>query len=531
MKRKKKEIYVVRTEEFDHDLRSINELLGGTSIVEYRVSTHTGHNQTFPVSNKKTKLRGKYNACFFLCPEIQLYKKLLHRAVNLSQEDLKKSLDKLSETCPLEAKNDFCNGKSYHVNQGEKCMENIKMLNEYFFAASGEEHNLHALGEVKILLPKHIDRHPDAILRKLRSIDPTPIDSSCRATSQLELIIPNDNSQWIIQSIDSSGNKKTVGGDEMYITYVDKNFESHIDATAVAHVKDNEDGTYGLEFVSIKQNLPQDITYAYKGSLTLYMQYTCSIGKIWPPAKAKWKSSGAIYHSYATKLDISPHVSSPKPLKLEVDLRSYDVVLAVGDSIMHQLFCIHNLMRRKNMFHDRKLRTPLNTGSLKGYISWLNATAIPALKPFRKTALLLNTGAWDIAHDREGKIKSIDEHVKTLELLIVIIRQMLPQTDIIWRGTTAMHVHRAPYVEKLTYVSNSRVKALNDAQLKLMRRLHIPVLDLYKYTYGQAHNSKTNDAVHFMDFVHTNIMNELYPEDNIVADSGYGECNLDMLLH
>ena len=131
-KEEKKEIYVVRTEEFDYDLRKINEMLGGTGIIEYKPFTHRGPNQILPVSNKNMKSRGKNNACFFLCPEIQLYKKLLARAVNLTEDDMKKALDKLSETCPREVTNDVCNGKSYPVNQGIKCNEKVEMLNKHF---------------------------------------------------------------------------------------------------------------------------------------------------------------------------------------------------------------------------------------------------------------------------------------------------------------------------------------------------------------------------------------------------------------
>ena len=134
-------------------------------------------------------------------------------------------------------------------------------------------------------------------------------------------------------------------------------------------MKDDDDSTYRLEFVSIKQNLPQDIIYACKGSLTQHMQYMCSISKICPPAKAKWISLRAIYYSHSTKLDILLRARSSKPLKLKIDLCAYNVVLAVGNSITFQLFCIYNLIIYKNMFHNRKPGISLNTESLNKYIS------------------------------------------------------------------------------------------------------------------------------------------------------------------
>jgi len=106
-----------------------------------------------------------------------------------------------------------------------------------------------------------------------------------------------------------------------------------------------------------------------------------------------------------------------------------------------------------------------------------------------------------------------------LKRLIVMARRMLPGTDIIWRSTTAMHVHRGPDIERLMYVSNSRIKELHDRQVQLMNRLKVPVLDLYNYTHEQAYFSKPNDAIHFMDYVHTNILDEIYPDNSIVNNS------------
>ena len=117
------------------------------------------------------------------------------------------------------------------------------------------------------------------------------------------------------------------------------------------------------------------------------------------------------------------------------------------------------------MLHNTKLSIPLNKVSLNKYTSCLNATAISALKPFQKTVSLLNTGAWNIANDNYSKTKSINEHVRYLGKRITIIKRMLPQTDIIWRGTTTTHVHKGSDIERLIYVSNNRVKVLNDAQL------------------------------------------------------------------
>jgi hypothetical protein len=58
----------------------------------------------------------------------------------------------------------------------------------------------------------------------------------CAPTTQIQLQIFNA-SLWILQSLDEEGNKKTIGGDEFYISYRDygnPNWSDGGDATAVA---------------------------------------------------------------------------------------------------------------------------------------------------------------------------------------------------------------------------------------------------------------------------------------------------------
>lgn len=392
--------------------------------------------------------------------------------------------------------------------------------------AEGEKQNIRGLStdqdreNLRILVPKEgPDPEPQLKLRQLKNKDPTPIDFNCRATSQLELIIPKDGKKnWMVQSLDISGNKKKIGGDEYYMTFVDDSFASVTNYTATAYATDLGDGTYSLNFVGTRKELPADVAFSGKGILTIFLQYTCDIGKIWPPGKEKWQSSGALYRTYKTPV-VSPPTEPPTPLKLEKNLSSYDVVLAAGDSVMTQLFCIKLRMRRKNMFMHKNLGIPLHSSNLYKYVSWIRSTAAPALKPYKKTALMLNSGAWDVARNNEGLVTSFAEHLQVLSQLITLIRRMLPGTDIIWRSTTAMHVHRGPDIERLMYVSNSRIKTLHDAQVALMEKLNVPVLDLYNYTYEAGWHSKSNDAIHFLDFIHTNILDEIYPDDSIVKDS------------
>jgi len=316
---------------------------------------------------------------------------------------------------------------------------------------------------------------------------------------------------------DGEGNKKNIGGDEYYVSFLDDAYDRmERNFTAVAYVKDMGDGRYELEFVEgryvdIRKNERKELLE--RGTLSIFLQYTCNIGRIWPPGKKTWQSTGGSYREYHVNLIKLPPMRPPSPPVLSTDLKDYDVILALGDSVMVQLFCTKLRMRRHNMYINGNIGSTLDAEHMHRYGDWVRYKAYPVLKPFRKKAILFNSGAWDIAKHNDDGQTSFDDHLKTLRRLITYIKKRMPNVDIIWRSTTAMHIHRAPDLERLFYVSNSRVKALHDAQLQVVNEFHIPVLDVYNYTYEMAWHTKPNDAIHYYDWVSAHILDALYPYD------------------
>lgn len=108
--------------------------------------------------------------------------------------------------------------------------------------------------------------------------------------------------KWILQSTDEFGSEKTVGGDEFYVTYTDNNknhrgiFKSN-KHTDVALVKDLEDGTYDLDFVTTPIE-PNPESLSGDGFLRVWFQYSCGIGFMAQPEKLDWHSGGSssFYH-------------------------------------------------------------------------------------------------------------------------------------------------------------------------------------------------------------------------------------------
>ena len=79
------EILVVRTTELWHDLKALDEWLGGTGHfgrgIEGTAVTHGSHRYANPVLNTTSTLA----ACCALLPEVRVYLDLLARAANLDQ--------------------------------------------------------------------------------------------------------------------------------------------------------------------------------------------------------------------------------------------------------------------------------------------------------------------------------------------------------------------------------------------------------------------------------------------------------------
>jgi len=104
-----KEIFVLRTEHFWEDWQSINSMLDGSNITRTKHHTHRERRKNkILVTNRTISKEGMSNACRVLCEEIQLYKKLIEKAVNLNKHDKMISFIELNKTCPTQTISMMC---------------------------------------------------------------------------------------------------------------------------------------------------------------------------------------------------------------------------------------------------------------------------------------------------------------------------------------------------------------------------------------------------------------------------------------
>eukprot|EP00547_Thalassionema_nitzschioides_P001609 CAMPEP_0194210358 /NCGR_PEP_ID=MMETSP0156-20130528/8174_1 /TAXON_ID=33649 /ORGANISM="Thalassionema nitzschioides, Strain L26-B" /LENGTH=400 /DNA_ID=CAMNT_0038937689 /DNA_START=48 /DNA_END=1250 /DNA_ORIENTATION=- len=113
-----KNIYVVRQENMEKDLNSINAAFGGspTSFTEkignyphfWDYKTNTAKSvDSLPYTDRTLSPEGMSNLCWILCDEIQVYKQVLQQAKNLERDQLEDSMKKLAQHCPKEAAEDY----------------------------------------------------------------------------------------------------------------------------------------------------------------------------------------------------------------------------------------------------------------------------------------------------------------------------------------------------------------------------------------------------------------------------------------
>ena len=131
-----------------------------------------------------------------------------------------------------------------------------------------------------------VDKHVDRVVAGPYTIPPTADTSIrtylekitagdnqslavCTPTSQLRLVLvqkeqdENSTKRWILETFDEHGQRKNIGGDEFYISYLDHTEYTPSDfinnpphplsasarPSAVAIATDNQDGTHSLDFI------------------------------------------------------------------------------------------------------------------------------------------------------------------------------------------------------------------------------------------------------------------------------------------
>lgn len=271
---------------------------------------------------------------------------------------------------------------------------------------------------------------------KVSEYDPL---ASCSVTSQVRVV--QKDPLWILESIDAEGNRKTVGGDEFYVTYRDDSVTKADDFTTAAFVNDLRDGTYSLDFVATPMNpIPTNLTGC--GTLTVHFQYSCGIGIAHQPVKDKWTMGGAtlIHHSMANVAQ--PPIRKFQPHSDIINFSTFGKVIAFGDSIMQQQFVRKLSVKayfRPKVEWFQNPGTELNTAYFRYYMGKLETWHGEALRNSSNTALIVGSAAWDIMKkETKSRGPGFTDHFDICRRFIKKIRELYPTVTVVWKAPIAM---------------------------------------------------------------------------------------------
>jgi len=94
-----REIFVLRTESFEHDWKILDAMLGGKGTAPKHLHENKSEKYQMFVNNT-VSAKGVNNLCRALCKEIRTYAEILENAVNLDANDVHETLATLRAQCP-----------------------------------------------------------------------------------------------------------------------------------------------------------------------------------------------------------------------------------------------------------------------------------------------------------------------------------------------------------------------------------------------------------------------------------------------
>jgi hypothetical protein len=185
-------------------------------------------------------------------------------------------------------------------------------------------------------------------------------------------------------------------------------------------------------------------------------------------------------------------------------------------------------------------------------------------------ALLLGSSAWDITEPHPNATRArpeFSDHLDTCRRFVLKVQALYPNVTVMWKAPAAMvrtvrlilhlsrvrrrsvrfhvffvfysvlwelrsrlelythqtfpsqHLHNVDVtgcsrkircIRRLPYCSNSRVKYLYDEQIKIMKELNVPVLDVFESSYLSADQHPTSDVMHFHPAFNKLILSSFY---------------------
>lgn len=358
----------------------------------------------------------------------------------------------------------------------------------------------------------------------------------CSVTTRFRLLIPSSSQSnhkkkagsttqsWMLQTFDSRGRAKSVGGDEVYIIWKGQNGDQ-----AVAWARDRRDGTYELDFVQppirkIQGQGQPDHELAAKGKLTIFYDYSCGIGSLMPPLKENYTRAGEVQTVVIQKGVRRPPIREfVEPNRdYKIDLSKYDFCYFFGDSMIQQLSRRFqtNLYWNDKIFYKENVGQSLTTVDdvdtmLQKLREWHGSDLIaatsssiqPGKSKSKRIAVVTGSSLWEILRGHVDP--GYQRHEAACRSFVTRFRDEFPGVDLFWKSPSALHFHKLRILrkdedsllrERARYMSQALPYQMYRLQKALMKELDVPFLDLYEAYYLSGPWTRTRwDARHFRD--------------------------------
>ena len=416
----------------------------------------------------------------------------------------------------------------------------------------------------KKLLLMFLPETPDGSIEKhlngmIPDLGASPLNG-CRVTSQVKITLDlKQSNKWMLQSLDSEGTPKAIGGDEFYIAFKNKgDLSDNIHPSAVGKTFDRQDGTYEIDFISPPLALPVAPEYDQRlkesgGNLTIHLQYSCGIGFMAPPAKDSWPDGGATHKSFSVLTPSNPPVRPFQPPSITAGILSkYEQVLVFGDSAMKQFVKNGSQAFKPNTVFRVKRRKPWTMALIDEHLKVLHMqlgrdldATNTVTTPAPSTALILGSSIWDVLASRQEVTTTprhllqntstpenmFQDHLNACRHFITTIREEYPNLHVLWKSPSAMHIHVvdpdnpvnhatkngntglpavSSLLQRVRYMSSSRMFQLYRLQRQLMQELEVPFLDIYEATYLSASWTLSGDGRHYSPALHRHVLDWFY---------------------
>ena len=166
-------------------------------------------------------------------------------------------------------------------------------------------------------------------------------------------------------------------------------------------------------------------------------------------------------------------------------------VLLLGDSIrMGYDEFVKEELKEYEVYYDEE-----DNGRFSAYTIWQFNQLYKKYGPF--DIVHFNNGYWDMNHEDPFKEPEtpLKDYLHNLERLVDLLRRT--GSKVIFALTTPIYNMEEDSEEfKTTYYKNEWVKEYNAAALKLMKKLNVPVNDLYSLLLDGYHYYKCSDSLH-----------------------------------